>query len=75
MSTHINHAATIPTTKAIRNRLENYGHKGETYSDILTRMMDLIDREEFMDRMYKRLEEKDQFVSIDKMSIKICPAG
>ncbi|OJH49545.1 hypothetical protein MPF_0333 [Methanohalophilus portucalensis FDF-1] len=31
-------------------------------------MMDLIDREEFMDRMYKRLEEKDQFVSIDEMS-------
>ncbi|WP_199724060.1 hypothetical protein [Methanohalophilus sp. RSK] len=68
MSTHINHATTIPTTKAIRDRLKNYGHKGETYSDILTRMMDLIDREKFMDRMYKRLEEKDQFVSIDEMS-------
>jgi uncharacterized FlgJ-related protein len=67
MSTHINQATTIPTTKPIRDRLKNYGHKGETYSDILTRMMDSIDREEFMDRMYKRLEEKDQFVSINEI--------
>jgi hypothetical protein len=58
---------TIPTTKTIRDRLKSYGHKGETYSDILTRMMDLIDKEEFMDRMYKRLEEKDQFVSIEEI--------
>lgn len=55
MSTHVSQTTTIPTTKAIRDRLKNYGHKGETYSDILTRMMD---REEFMDRMYKRLEER-----------------
>jgi hypothetical protein len=27
--------------------------------------MDSIDKEEFMDRMYRRLEEKDQFVSLD----------
>ncbi|ADE35612.1 DUF7557 family protein [Methanohalophilus mahii] len=67
MSTHFNQATTIPTTKSIRDRLKNYGHKGETYSEILTRMMDSIDREEFMDRMYKRLEEKDQFVSIDEI--------
>lgn len=58
-------ATTIPTTKSIRDRLKGYGQKGETYSDILTRMMDSIDREEFMDRMYRRLEEKDQFVSLD----------
>ncbi len=58
-------ATTIPTTKAVRDRLKSYGQKGETYSDILIRMMDLIDREEFMDRMYRRLEEKDKFVSLE----------
>ncbi|RXG34205.1 hypothetical protein [Methanohalophilus sp. WG1-DM] len=58
-------ATTIPTTKSIRDRLKGYGNKGETYSDILTRIMDSIDKEEFMDRMYRRLEEKDQFVSLD----------
>ncbi|MEA1985547.1 MAG: hypothetical protein U9N13_07865 [Euryarchaeota archaeon] len=60
-------ATTIPTTKAIRDRLKGYGQKGETYSDIFTRMMDTIDKEEFMDRMYRRLEEKDKFVSIDEI--------
>ncbi|NPE29276.1 hypothetical protein HNV12_15215 [Methanococcoides sp. SA1] len=58
---------TIPTTKTIRDRLKGYGQKGDTYSNILTRLMDSIDKEEFMDRMYRRLEEKDQFVSLDKI--------
>jgi len=57
---------TIPTTKVVRDRLKSYGQKGETYSDILSRMMDTLDKEEFMDRMYRRLEEKDQFVSFDE---------
>ncbi|MDY0385939.1 MAG: hypothetical protein RBT65_02155 [Methanolobus sp.] len=60
-------ATTIPTTKVVRNRLKSYGQKGETYSDILMRMMDTIDKEEFMDRMYRRLEEKDQFVSLNEI--------
>lgn len=58
-------STTIPTTKGIRDRLKSYGQKGETYSDILTKLMDTVDKEEFMDRMYRRLEEKDQFVSLD----------
>ncbi len=60
-------ATTIPTTKVVRDRLKSYGKKGETYSDILTKMMDAIDKEEFMDRMYRRLDEKDQFVSLDEI--------
>jgi hypothetical protein len=58
---------TIPTTKTIRDRLKTYGRKGETYSDILSRLMDAVDRDEFMDRMYQRLEEKEQFVSLDDL--------
>ncbi|QLC50598.1 hypothetical protein HWN40_10325 [Methanolobus zinderi] len=58
---------TIPTTKAVRDRLKSYGQKGETYSDILERLMDMADKDEFMDRMYRRLEEKDQFVSLDEI--------
>ncbi|MDK2825219.1 MAG: hypothetical protein PWQ44_395 [Methanolobus sp.] len=58
---------TIPTTKTVRDRLKTYGRKGETYSDILSRLMDAVDRDEFMDRMYQRLEEKDQFVSLDDL--------
>lgn len=58
---------TIPTTKTIRDRLKTYGRKGETYSDILSRLMDAVDRDEFMDRMYQRLEEKEQFASLDDL--------
>ncbi|ADI74079.1 conserved hypothetical protein [Methanohalobium evestigatum Z-7303] len=56
---------TIPTTKAVRDRLKSYGSKGETYSQILTRLMDEIDYESFMERQYKRLEDREYFVSLD----------
>jgi hypothetical protein len=62
-----NDQTTIPATKAVRDRLKSYGRKGETYSEILERLMDAVDKEEFMDRMYRRLEEKDQFVSLDEI--------
>lgn len=62
-----NAATTIPTTKMIRDRLKSYGQKGETYSDILERLMDTVDKEEFMDRMYRRLEEKEKFISLDEI--------
>ncbi|MCD4704386.1 MAG: hypothetical protein K8R64_08890 [Methanosarcinaceae archaeon] len=58
---------TISTTKVVRDRLKSYGQKGETYSDILNRLMDYVNMDEFMDRMYIRLEEKDQFVSLNEI--------
>ncbi|MHC1575846.1 MAG: DUF7557 family protein [Methanosarcinaceae archaeon] len=60
-------STTIPTTKVVRDRLKSYGQKGETYSDILNRLMDYVNRDEFMDRMYIRLEEKNQFVSLNEI--------
>lgn len=56
---------TIPVTKDVRDRLKLYGKKGETYSDILNRLMDEVSYETFMEKQYKRLEEKDKFVSLD----------
>jgi predicted CopG family antitoxin len=60
-------ATTIPVTKEVRDRLKQYGKKGETYSDILRRLMDEVDYETFMERQYKKLEEKDKFVSLDEV--------
>jgi predicted CopG family antitoxin len=60
-------ATTIPVTKDVRDRLKQYGKKGETYSDILRRLMDEIDYETFMERQYKKLEEKNKFVSLDEI--------
>lgn len=62
-----NDQITIPTTKSVRDRLKSYGQKGETYSEILERLMDAVDKDEFMDRMYRRLEEKNQFVLLDEI--------
>ncbi len=31
---------TIPVAPRVRDRLRKYGHAGETYNDILTRLMD-----------------------------------
>jgi predicted CopG family antitoxin len=60
-------ATTIPVTKDVRDRLKQYGKKGETYSDILKRLMDAVDYETFMERQYKKLEEKEKFVSLDEI--------
>lgn len=59
-------ATTIPVTKDVRDRrLKTYGMEGETYNDILKRLMDEVDHESFMERQYKKLEEKGKFVSLD----------
>ena len=57
---------TIPVKKDVRDRLKQYGMKGETYNDILKRLMDEVDYETFMERQYKKLGEKDKFVSLDE---------
>lgn len=35
---------SIPSSKGVRDRLKDYGKKGETYDDILTRLMDTYDK-------------------------------
>lgn len=41
--------------------------KGEIYNVILKRLMDEVDYEAFMESQYKKLEEKDKFVSLDEL--------
>jgi hypothetical protein len=60
-------ATTIPVTKDVRDRLKKYGMKGETYNDILKRLMDEVDYETFMERQYKKLGEKEKFMSLDEI--------
>ncbi|WP_232308724.1 DUF7557 family protein [Methanosarcina lacustris] len=60
-------ATTIPVTKDVRDRLKQYGMKGETYNNILKRLMNEVDYETFMERQYKKLEEKEKFVSLDEV--------
>ena len=63
----MNEVTTIPITKAVRDMLKSYGLKGETYDNILRRIMKQVDHEEFMGRQYKLLQEKDKFISLDEI--------
>ncbi len=58
---------TIPVSKTIRDMLKSYGLKGETYNDILQRLLKKVDYDEFMERQYKLLKEKEKFISLDEI--------
>jgi len=53
---------TIPLGGPVRDRLRTYGTAGMTYEEILTRLMDEVDRREFLAetrRRLARLTDKD----------------
>jgi hypothetical protein len=58
---------TIPVEKETRDRLRSLGKKGETYTQILNRLMSSVMYEEFMERQYERLKDKKAFVSLDEL--------
>jgi len=60
-------ATTIPVEKETRERLRSFGRKGETYDQVLRRLMTIAEYEEFMTRQYERLKEKNAFVSLDEI--------
>lgn len=35
---------TIALTRKVRDRLKKYGHKGESYDDLIDRLLNVIDR-------------------------------
>jgi len=59
--------ATIPLEKETRERLRLLGRKGETYDDILRRLMSFAEHEEFMKRQYDRLKDRKAFVSLSEL--------
>lgn len=58
---------TIPIEKETRDHLRSVGKKGETYNQIIKRLMPLAEYEEFMERQYERLKDKKTFVSLDEL--------
>ena len=58
---------TIPIQKETRDRLRSFGRKGETYDQVLKRLMSIAEYEEFMMRQYERLKDKSAFVSLDEI--------
>lgn len=60
-----NEKTTILVTKKTRKQLKALGRKGETYDNIIVRLMEEINRQEFIARQYERLEEKDKFIPLE----------
>lgn len=58
---------TIPVQKETRDRLRSLGKKGETYTQILNRLMSSAIYQEFMERQYERLKDKKTFISLDEL--------
>ncbi len=64
-------ATTIQLSIQTRDHLKLFGHKGETYDDIITRLLSYCDEfnlEELIEERWKKLQkEKEEYVSLDEI--------
>ena len=58
---------TLPVSKTTRDKLRRFGTKGETYDEIINRLMENDQYIAFMERQYAILSEKDRFVPLDEI--------
>ena len=59
---------TIPINKNTREKLKKFGFKGETYDQIVQRLMENAGYIAFMERQYDILSDKADFVSLDEIA-------
>ena len=57
---------TIPLSKETRDLLKKYGQKGETYDELIRRLLEMAEQMEFA-RVQKRILENEEFVPIDQV--------
>lgn len=57
---------TIPLTKETRDLLKKYGQKGETYDELIRRLLEMAEQMEFA-RAQKRILETEEFVPLDQV--------
>lgn len=61
---------TIPIDPKIRDRLRRFGHAGQTYNEIITAVLNRIERDEFvaeMRREKERLDREGGWIEIDDL--------
>lgn len=56
---------TIQLESEIAEKLKALGKEGETYSDVIRRLIDTVRYEEFMREQYKILDDEDEWVPLD----------
>jgi hypothetical protein len=57
---------TIPLTKETRDLLKKYGQKGETYDELIRRLLEVAEHVEFA-RRQKRILEEEEFVPLEQV--------
>ena len=57
---------TIPLSKETRDLLKRFGHKGETYDDLIRRLLEIAEQMEFVQRQ-KRILAEEEFVPLDQV--------
>ena len=57
---------TIPLTKETRDLLKRYGRKGETYDELIRRLLNIAEKVEFA-RRQKRILKQEEFVPLDQV--------
>lgn len=64
-------STTIQVDDETRDKLKKFGHKGETYDEIINRLMNYFEdlkMEKIIENRYKRLqEEKDEYVDLEEI--------
>ena len=58
---------TIQVDKELRDILKKMGEKGETYSDIIRKLIRKVEYIEFMEKQYKILDNEKEWISIDEI--------
>jgi hypothetical protein len=57
---------TIPLSKETRDLLKRFGQKGETYDDLIRRLLEIAEQIEFAQRQ-KRILAEEEFVPLDQL--------
>jgi hypothetical protein len=57
---------TIPLSKETRDLLKEYGKKGETYDELIRRLLQVAEQVEFA-RRQKRILDDEEFVPLDQV--------
>ncbi len=61
--------ATISIPEPVRDRLKTFGHAGMTYKDILTSLMDRVERDSFVAELRKQYLEtpREDYVDLEDL--------
>ena len=60
-------ATTIQVDKNIRDLLRSFGRKGETYNEIISKLIQRARYVEFMEENYRILDTEENWVSLDAL--------